>query len=44
VFTDALVAQAEAFAAAARGAPPRGASARDAELALAAAERIARLM
>jgi myo-inositol 2-dehydrogenase/D-chiro-inositol 1-dehydrogenase len=41
VFHDALVAQAEAFAAAVRGAPARGASAHDAEQALLAAGRVA---
>jgi myo-inositol 2-dehydrogenase/D-chiro-inositol 1-dehydrogenase len=41
VFHDALVAQAEAFAAAVRGGAPQGASARDAERALVAAERVA---
>jgi myo-inositol 2-dehydrogenase / D-chiro-inositol 1-dehydrogenase len=41
VFQDALVAQAEAFAAAVRGAPQAGASAEDAERALAAAGRVA---
>ena len=41
VFRDALVAQAEAFAAAVHGGAQQGASAHDAEQALAAAGRVA---